>query len=79
MQAGLPITRLKKSKFIQGYIGKPKGAQQIVCKQGLINTDGLLPDGRMAKFQGTVSKDALTGEKNNQYIQVDVFNSIGPV
>ena len=32
-----------KSKIIPGYVGNPKGAAQIACTRGFINTDGMLP------------------------------------
>ena len=61
-EAGIPLT-ITKGKIIEGYIGKPKGASQIVCERGFVDMEGKLPDGSKFSMNGTSSKDALTGVK----------------
>ena len=44
----------------EGYVGKAKGAAQILCKRGFTDLTGNLPDGTKLTMNGTSSKDPLT-------------------
>ena len=48
-------------KIVQGYVGKAKGASQIVCERGFVDLEGKLSNGAKFTMQGTSSKDLLTG------------------
>ena len=59
-EANVPLIETK-GKVILGYVGQPKGAAQIVCKQGFINLEGKLPNGNKITMSGTKEIDPLTG------------------
>ena len=59
-EAGIPITETVK-QITEGYIGKPKGAAQILYDRGFANHEGKMLDGRKLTMNGTNSKDPITG------------------
>ena len=55
----IPLTETK-GEVIPGYIGKPKGAQQIACERGLFLPTGLLPNGKKVSMNGKSLKHPIT-------------------
>ena len=59
-EAGIALTETLR-KIEEGYVDKPKGAQQILYEQGFIDCEGKMSDGRKLTRNGTSSKDTTTG------------------
>jgi hypothetical protein len=58
--AGIPITKTKGS-VEEGFMGKPKGAAQILIERGFLSLAGKLSDGQACTMKGASCKDDLTG------------------
>ena len=58
--AGIPITKTK-GIVEEGFMGKPKGAAQILIERGFLNLAGKLSDGQACTMKGASCKDDLTG------------------
>ena len=72
-EAGIALTETLR-KIEEGYVGKPKGAQQILYERGFIDHEGKMSDGRKLTMNGTSSKDATTG-----VVTVDKSTSVSQV
>ena len=58
--ADIPITKTK-GIVEEDFMGKPKGAAQILIERGFLNLEGKLSDGRACTMKGASCKDDLTG------------------
>ena len=58
--ANIPIQEIK-GKMIEGYVGKPKGATQILFERRFVDENLKLPDGSKLCMMGMSKKDPITG------------------
>ena len=58
--ANIPIQQIK-GKMNEGYVGKPKGAAQILFERGFVDSNLTLADGSKLCMNGTSTKDPITG------------------